>query len=170
MESRRRTDAILDEVLRRKSKGQIVDVDEAKTKLVIFALRDGLYAFSGTDVKEILPLGRIFYVPGSPPSVLGVINVRGEIESVVAINAFLGLPDSPRTPRSRIVLGARDGIRSGVLVDSLEDVVDVPVSSVMPPLAILDAARKDLVTGEVQYHDRHVIVLDIGKIFAKISA
>ncbi len=170
LEPRRRSELILDEVRRRKTREQIVDVDEAKMKVVIFTLGDDLYAFSGTDVREILPLARIFYVPGSPAWVLGVINVRGEIESVIAINGFLDLPESARTPRSRIVLAATGDIRSGVLVDAIEDVVDVPVSSIVPPLGILDARRRELVTGQMQYRDRNVTLLDIGKVFTKISA
>lgn len=170
MEPRRTSALILEELKRRRASEQIVDVDEAQIKLVIFALLDELYAFPGTDVREILPLGKISYVPGAPEYVLGVINVRGDIESVITIHRFLDLPEGRRTPKSRIVLAAKDGVRSGVLVDSIEDVVDVPASRVTPPLSILDDARKELVTGAIEYRNRNVTLLDIGKVFAKISA
>lgn len=85
-----KSDRILAEVKRRKSQEKIVDVDEEKVKLVIFSLLSDYYAFHGSDVKEILPLGKITYVPGSPDFILGIINVRGDIESILNIHNFWG--------------------------------------------------------------------------------
>src|SRR5208282_6910415 len=118
-DARTKSDRILDQLRKRSIREKIVDVEEEKVKLVIFSLADDYYAFNGSEVKEILlPPGDISYVPGAPDYVLGVINVRGNIESVVAINAFLSLPESKKTSRSRIAIAVKGGVRSGILVDS----------------------------------------------------
>src|SRR5512135_1753784 len=105
------------------------DIDERKVKVVIFSLSNGLYSFYGDNVKEILPYGNIFYVPGAPENILGVINVRGDIESVINIHRILGQPEPQKTGKSRIVIAEAEGIRSGILLDSIEDVLDIPLSS-----------------------------------------
>ncbi|MCK9364809.1 MAG: chemotaxis protein CheW [Syntrophales bacterium] len=164
-----KSDLILDGIMRRKEKERIVDVEEKKVKVVIFSLHGDFYAFYGEHIKEILPLLTIYYVPGSPEFIPGVINVRGEIESVININRFLGLPDSENSPTSRIALTVTDGIRSGILVDSIEEVLDIPASLVNPPLDTLSKSIKEFVSGEFTHKGKLVTILDIGKIFGKIN-
>lgn len=167
---RTKSDRILEQLRKRSAREKVVDVEEEKVKLVIFSLADDYYAFNGSEVKEImLPPGDISYVPGTPDYILGVINVRGDIESVVAINTFLALPESKRTSRSRIAIAVKGGVRSGIMVDSIEDVLDVPVSSIKPPLSTLDAFKKEFVTGELTFKGRNVTILDTGKIFGKLA-
>ncbi len=159
---------ILDELKRRRDRGNAVDVEEERIKLVIFSLLNGYYAFHGNYVKEILPVGSIFYVPGAPDFILGVVNIRGDIESVIAINKFLGLPGQGVMQSSRIAIASTDEMRSGILVDSIEDVIDVPVSALKPPIATLDQSRKEFVAGEFTCDGKNITLLDIGRIFGKI--
>ena len=164
-----KSDLILEEIMRRKEKERIVDVEEKQVKVVIFSLHGDFYAFYGEYIKEILPLMTIYYVPGSPDFIPGVINVRGEIDSVININRFLGLPDSANSQSSRIALAVTDGIRSGILVDSIEEVLDIPASSVKPPLDTLSKSIKEFVAGEFTHKNKLVTILDIGQIFGKIT-
>lgn len=163
------SDRILEKIGRRKERAVIVDVEEEKLKVVIFSLHNGLYAFSGDCIKELLPPMAVYYVPGSPEFIPGVINVRGQIESVLNINRFLGLSDSRDAHSSRIALAEKDGIRSGILVDSVEDVADIPVSSIKPPLDTLSTSIKEFVSGAFFFHDKLITMLDIGKIFRMIA-
>lgn len=169
MDDKKRSDLIIKELKKRKEKEATVDVEKEHLKLVIFTLRGGLYAFPGSDVKEILPFMDIFPVPGAPDFIPGVINNRGDIESVINLNKFLGLPDSDRTPVSRIVMASKNGVRSGILVDQVLDVVDLPLNSIEPPLSTLDYAIMELVTGELIYNDRTVVMLDVSRLFERLA-
>ena len=153
----------------RARKEDVVDVDEERVKLVVFYLGGDLFAFHGSDVREILAPMRIFPVPGSPEHILGVINVRGDIESVVSINRFFGLPPAEPTPKSRIPIAEKGGIRSGILVDGVFDVVDFPVASISPPLATLDRSWRDLVAGETALGGAGVTLLDLGEILRRLA-
>ncbi len=167
---RTKSDRILEQLRKRSIHEAVVDVEEEKVKLVIFSLANDYYAFNGSEVKEILlPPGDISYVPGAPDYIIGVINVRGNIESVVAINAFLSLPESKKTSQNRIAIAVKDGVRSGIMVDSIEDVLDVPVSGIKPPLSTLDSFKKECVTGELIFKGKNVTILDTGKIFGKLA-
>ncbi|HAM52743.1 MAG TPA: chemotaxis protein CheW [Nitrospiraceae bacterium] len=165
-----KSDLILDELRRRKTSKKIVEVEEDTVKVVIFSLSDELYAIKGPEVKELLSLVPIHCVPGSPDFIPGVINIRGDIESVIKINKFLGLPDSETSTKSRIAISETDGIRSGIILDSVEDVMDIPASSVNPPLSTLGKEAKEYVSGEFLYGDRSVTILDIGKIFGRLGS
>ncbi len=165
MEERSRSDSIVEELKRLRAKGRFAVVEEEKSTFVIFTLREALYAFDGAAVREILPSMEVFPVPGAPRAVPGVINNRGDIEAVVNLHGFLGLPQGERDARSRIVMTEKAGVRAGLQVDSVVDVVDLPPSSIRPPLATLDDAARGLVAGETTYQGRSVVLLDVGRIF-----
>jgi purine-binding chemotaxis protein CheW len=169
-EEKNKSDLILKEIMRRKEQERTVDVEERKVKMVIFSLAGERYAFYGENIKEILPLMPVSYVPGAPDFIPGVISIRGEIESVININRFLKLPDPTSAQGSRIAVAEKDGIRSGLLVDSLLDVLDIPLSAIKPPLATLSKSVREFVAGEFIFQERSVTILDIGKIFGKITA
>ena len=143
--------------------------DEKKVELVIFLLLEDYYAFIGSDIKEILSVGSITYVPGSPDFILGIINVRGDIESVFDIHKFLGLPDVKIVRKSRIAIADKDGVRSAILIDSVKDVIDVPANSIKPPISTLDKSIQEFVVGETTYNKKNVTVFDVGKIFGKLT-
>ena len=164
-----KSDRILEEVRRRKQKDEVVAVEEHKVKLVIFTLGTNFYALYGEDVKEILTALKIFPVPGTPKFILGIINVRGDIQSVIDINLFMGLPRTQTTTRSRIVIAENSGIRSGILVDSVEDVLDVSQSSIQKAISTLNDAVRYFVAGELPYKHHNVTVLDAGKLFEKMT-
>ena len=147
---------------------KIVAADEKRVELVIFSLLEDYYAFIGSDIKEILSVGSIAYVPGSPDFILGIINVRGNIESVFNIHKFFGLPDVEIVRKSRIAIADKDGVRSAILVDSVEDVINVPANSIKPPISTLDKSIQEFVVGETTYNKKNVTVFDVGKIFRKL--
>ncbi|MBV5345069.1 MAG: chemotaxis protein CheW [Rhodoferax sp.] len=162
------SEATLDQVLsqRHEVNKDIVNVDEPAVKLVIFALGDDWFAFHSERIREILAQADIFFVPGCPPSLEGVINVRGDIESVIRPHEMLHLPDNSEGGRaSAILLGRGGGMSSGIRVDRVVDVVDVPQSSIRPPPSTLPEHMRVLVLGVLRFQEQPVAVLDLDKMF-----
>ncbi len=159
---------VLSELKRRNRKKESTAVEEERIKLVIFSLGSDYYAFQGDAVKEILSFKKIYYVPGCPDVILGIINVRGDIYSVVNIHKILGFSDAISTDHSRIVIADRGGISSGILVDSVEHVVDVPINLIKPSISTLDESIRDLVAGETDYDNKAITLLDVRNIFRKL--
>lgn len=168
MDEKSRTELIVDELKRLKGLGKGAVVEEEQRKFVIFTLHDGFYAFAGEDVKEILPSLELFPVPGAPRDVPGLINNRGDIEAVIDLHGVLGLPGGVRAASNRIAITEKAGVRSGMLLDSVLDVVDVPSSAIKPPLATLDAASREVVAGEMLYQGRNVVLLDVRRILERL--
>jgi purine-binding chemotaxis protein CheW len=162
------SETTLDQVLtqRREAHKEIVNVDEPAVKLVIFALGEDCFAFQAERIHEILAQADVFFVPGCPPSLEGVINVRGDIESVIRPHELLHLPDTGADRSSSILLGSGGGIRSGIRVDRVVDVVDVPQSTIRPAPATLPEHLRTLVLGVLRFQEQTVAVLDLDQMFA----
>ncbi len=165
-----KSERILAEVKKLRGQGRITDIDEEKVKMVIFSLSDNFYAFYVSEVQEILPLVKEpADVPGMPDFIIGIINVRGNIESVIDIHRFMGLGQASNTPDTRIIIAAKEGIRSGIRVDYVADVIDIPVSSVDPPIPNIDESVKEFVIGRMTYDNQNVNILDVGNIFKRTT-
>lgn len=163
-----KSELILDELKKRQRTKEVVDVEEERVKVVIFMCGVNLYAFYGRDIREILPSCEISWVPSLPGYLPGLINVRGDIESVIDLRHFLGEEKVDHGKRL-IAMAVSGDFHSGVMIESIEDVVDIPLSSIHPPLATLNGAARDLVVGEIEYGSETISLLDIGKLAALIA-
>lgn len=163
-----KSELILDELKRRQRSKEVVDVEEERGKVVIFICGGNRYAFYGADIREILPSCEISWVPCLPGYLPGLINIRGDIESVIDISHFLG-DETPGHKTCLIAMAVKGDFHSGIMIDSIEDVVDIPLSTVKPPLATLNGAIRDLVIGEIEYLGRTIALLDIGKLAGLIA-
>jgi purine-binding chemotaxis protein CheW len=156
---------IVDAVQRRETQDRVIQIEEHKVQLVLCVLDEKYYAFYGDVIKEIVPVPKLTYVPGMPAFLPGVIHVRGEIESVLDMRKALGLSAGPLTPQSRVALGQVGDMRSGLLVDAVEDVLEVPEDAIHEPASGLDTVKAAFVAGEMLYKEQPLILLDLGKMF-----
>ena len=148
----------------------IVDVDEPVIKLVVFSLGEHYFAFPGPAIKEVLQGDEaVFFIPGMPAFVEGVMNVRGDIESVIELQGLLRLPSENNLKSlhlTAILLARGKNMHSGLRVDRLLDVVDIAQSQIhLPPDALPDDL-KPYVTGLLQFNGHAVAVLDIDALFS----
>ena len=164
--------ATLDQILslRRDKAGPVVDVDEPTVQLVIVSLGERWFAFHGDRIKEVLADCPVYYLPGCPSSLEGVINVRGDIESVIRLHILLGLPDPAAGVASRILLGQGGGMRSGIRVDRVEEVMDVTESAILAPPHTISEDLKPLVLGIVTFRDHLIQLLDLDRLFEDYRA
>lgn len=164
-------DTNLDQVLSQRldASRDIVNVDIPTVKLVIFELGEQRFAFHGSHIREILAQAEVFFLPGCPSSLEGVINVRGDIESVMRPHAMLQVADNAVGRSSSILLGEGSGMRSGIRVDRVVDVTDVPQSSIQPPGAMLPEHLRALVLGVLHFQAQAVTVLDLDQLFVSYA-
>src|SRR3546814_3706689 len=72
-------------------------------------------------VHEVLRPLPIEAVPGAPDIVLGVINLRGQVVTVIDLRRYLELPEQPLDAETRIIVVAHDGETFGLLVDRSDE-------------------------------------------------
>ncbi|MEO5377382.1 MAG: chemotaxis protein CheW [Magnetococcus sp. DMHC-6] len=156
--------------LRVQAKKAVIELDAATVKLVIFALNDMLYAFHGHYIVEILPYREIFFVPGCPASIAGVIYLRGDIESVLRLAMVVGTEEQPLTRHTAILLGRTPQMQSGLRVDRVLEVMDIPENQIQPPLATFNEKILPWVDGVFTYTGQMVILLDLSRLFQGYQA
>src|SRR5574341_1266385 len=100
-------------------------------------IADEEYGIGILRVKEILQYEAITRVPGTPPGIRGVINVRGSVVPVVDLAVRFGLPETAVTKRTCIVIVETelDGQPAvmGVMADAVSQVVELGPDDVQPP-------------------------------------
>lgn len=98
------------------------------------------YAAPLDQVREVVPLGRLTRIPGAPPYVLGLMNLRGVLVTVLDLALRLGDRDTPLTSGVVLLVPTSGSGSAGCAVDSVRDVIDVPEEAAPAP-GNLDGAQ-----------------------------
>ena len=139
--------------------------DDQSKQLVSFRVGDEEFALEIQRVQEIIRNQRVTRVPNSPSFVEGVINLRGKVIPVIALRKRFGIDHNPPEGDTRIVvLEVRDMV-VGIIVDSVPEVLRVPVNVIVEPPRIVESQR-DYVTGVAKLTDRLLILLDVDRVLA----
>lgn len=132
--------------------------------LVLLRLGADRYALPITSVREILRVGRLTPVSTAPAFVLGVINLRGVVMTVLDLRVFFGLEPGPYGAEARIIVAEGGGMVVGILVEQVEGIVDLPAAQVKPPLAPSKGLVEDYVVGIAAYSEQLVVLIDLEKV------
>ena len=139
---------------------------EATLLLAIFAFEEALFAVDALRVQEIIRKGAITPVHHAPAHVLGIINLRGRIVTVLDPASRMGLAAQARTPASRILILDWQDEQVGLLVSRIHDMVDVARDRLAQPPSNLRNDLGAFLAGVVQVHDHMVSVLELGPVLA----
>ncbi|MEE8413126.1 MAG: chemotaxis protein CheW [Dehalococcoidales bacterium] len=138
-------------------------------QLVVFDLASEYYGVDIGDVREIIRMQTVTRVPGAPPYVEGIINLRGQVIPVVDLRKRLQLAVGEQTNESRIVWLTINDQDVGVIVDGVTEVLRIPVSSIEPPSSMVSSVDADYLRGIAKLDTRLIILLDLGKVLAMMD-
>lgn len=99
-------------------------------ELVVFVLAGERYGIESHFVREVSRLSRFTPVPGTPPFVLGVTSLRGEILALFDLRQMLGVVAVGVTDLGRIVVLGENRREFGLLADSASEIVSVPAAGI----------------------------------------
>lgn len=128
---------------------------------LVFSLGKEWYAVDLAGVRKVLRPSAFARVPGAMPEVLGLMNCQGEVLCVLDLRRILGMAtDEIVLPEERLVIVlSAGGKEAGLLVDSVDDVWEMPASRVAPVLESLDPAKAKLFEGTLEREGRFVGLL-----------
>jgi purine-binding chemotaxis protein CheW len=115
-------------------------------------------------VQEIILLGQITQVPEVPGYVLGVINLRGNVISILDLRQRFGMAQQPPSDETRIVVANLHGRTIGFVVDGVSEVLRLQRDEIAPTPATLQAAGKDYIQGLARRGSRLLILLDMERL------
>lgn len=122
-----------------------------------------------TRVRDVLFLDKVTSVPLAPKEVLGVINLRGRIVTVVDAHAALGLPIDKRPERMMCVTAEAGGDLYGVAVDRADDLLSVNIADIHPNPSTLPQPWRSLSQGIVTLDGNLLAVVDINRLIARAN-
>ncbi|MFO7287597.1 MAG: chemotaxis protein CheW [Gammaproteobacteria bacterium] len=125
LDARAELDASIDE--RRGTAGAV------GIRCISFRVGEELYAVELAAVREVIVPPAAVPVPGAGHEIVGVINLRGNVVTVMNSRAMLGLVGTPRGPHARVLVLDHGGEWIGALVDAVEDIIRVDPAALEPP-------------------------------------
>lgn len=153
---------------------EVVALDEASTgeleatvgqtvlQAVTFRLDDQIYGLPLDVVQEIQQLVEFTPLPDAAPALVGLVDLRGVVVPGIDLRVLVGLPPRAFTLETPMVFCRVRGHVVCLIVDSVEDVVDLPVDSLQAPSALYSLA--DRMIGTCRLPQGLVLLLDIDRL------
>ncbi|HEV2176743.1 MAG TPA: chemotaxis protein CheW [Terriglobia bacterium] len=132
-------------------------------EVVEFLLGYEHYAIESSYIREIYPLRDLTPLPGTPPFVLGLINVRGQVLSIIDIRKFFDLPEKGLTDLNKVMVVRAGQMELGILADAILGVRSITIQSLQPSLPTLTGIRAEYLRGVTK---DPLVVLDAEKLLS----
>ena len=142
---------------------------EVPALYVLFKVDDANYAMSADVVLQMETYTGATTVPGAPPFVAGIIQLRGRVIPVVDLRARFGLPPRATTLETRVVVGELNDRTVALVADSAREVIRLLPSQLKPPPRLVDVGQQGFVKAVAQLGDRTVLVIDFAKVIGEES-
>jgi len=138
--------------------------DDAILQWVTFHLDGETYGVNVMQVQEVLRYTEIAAVPGAPGYVLGIINLRGNVVTVIDTRHRFGLTPGEVNDNTRIVIIETDKHVIGILVDSVAEVVYLRASEIETAPNVGNEESAKFIQGVCHKNDELLILIDLNKL------
>lgn len=139
------------------------EAGDAHIEVVEFTLAHERYAIESHCVKEVYPLDNLTPLPCTPAFVLGIVNLHGEILSVIDIKKFFDLPEKGLTDLNKVIVLQSADMAFGILADAIIGTRRIPIVDIQPSLPTLTGIREKYLKGVTS---GHTVILDAEKLLA----
>lgn len=139
---------------------------ETTDQWVTFYLDHEKYGIKVMQVQEVLRVTEIAPVPGAPDYVLGIINLRGNVVTVIDTRKRFGLDDQELTDDTRIVIIEAENQVVGILVDSVAEVVDLLESDIETAPNVGNDESAKYIQGVCSLENELLILIDVFKLLS----
>ncbi len=162
------TDKEKEKILKARTKALAREVKEeelAAEYLTVteFMLADERYGIELNNIVEVYPLKDLTLMPCTPPFILGIFNVRGQIQTIIDIKKFFDLPDKGLSDLNKVIIIHARGMEAGILADVIIGIRSIPVREIQSTLPTLTDIRAEYMKGVTS---DQLIILDVEKIFS----
>lgn len=140
-------------------------------KFLTFRLDDTVYGVEITHIKEIIEYGGITRIPMTPPSIRGVLNLRGNVVPIVDLAERLECGGDDVSRRTCVIITEmedEDGeiMDIGFVVDAVDQVVNIRDDHIEAAPAFGAEIKSEFIAGMGNVNDNFVVLLDMKTVFA----
>ena len=125
------------------------------------------YGIDIVQVQEVICLVNIVSVPNAPHFVEGVIELRSKVIPVINLRKRLGMPEEEKTRNSRIIVADIGGETIGLIVDSVSEVLRIPLKTLQPLPEVAVTVDSQFLKGVARLDDRLIILLDFSELLSR---
>ena len=140
-------------------------------RLVVFTMETESttyeYGFPIEQVHEITRPGNTVKLPGTPPFVEGITNLRGEVIPIVDFKKRFGLGSTVANDTTRVIVVNMGSKKCGVIVDDVLEIVPVPPESLEEAPAVAGGVGSRFIIGVGKVGERLIIALDVVKVLSE---
>lgn len=140
---------------------------DAVVQAVTFRLDNQIYGLPLEVVQEIQQLVEYTPLPDTAPALVGLIDLRGLVVPAIDLRVLVGLPSLEFTLETPMVFCRVRGHVVCLIVDSVEDVVDLPAEGLQPPSSLYSLA--DRMIGMCRLPQGLVLLLDIDRLVSEAA-
>ncbi|MGL6258014.1 chemotaxis protein CheW [Vibrio sp. WXL103] len=133
---------------------------------VTFQLEEETYGINVMQVREVLRYTEIAPVPGAPSYVLGIINLRGNVVTVIDTRSRFGLAGGEVTDNTRIIVIESERQVIGILVDSVAEVVYLRSSEIDTTPSVGADESSKFIQGVSNREGKLLILVDLNKLLS----
>ncbi len=130
-------------------------------QVVSFELGNEEYGVDISQVQEIIRMVEITHVPRAPHFMEGVINLRGQLIPIIDLRTRFGMQRTDKTKSTRIVVTEIGSKRVGIVVDSVSEVLNIPLEQVENAPDMIAGVGTEYIQGVGKVNDRLIILLDL---------
>lgn len=134
-------------------------------QLVVFTIGDEEFGVDISQVREIVRLVQITYLPKAPVFIEGVVNLRGQVLAVIDLSKRLGVASKQRGENTRIIVVEVGENTVGMIVDSVSEVLRLSSENVEEVPSLVDTeVPEHYIRGVGKLKDRLLVLLDLNRI------
>lgn len=147
--------------------GKDIPNTRGTVELATFYVGDALCGMDILKVQEINKMMEMTQVPQAPDYVMGILNLRGQIVTIIDLGKKLGLSAVDVNESSRNIIVNSDSEYIGLLVSSIGDVVQADWQTVERPPANIGGVQGVFFKGVFKMEDRLIGILDSDRVLAE---
>jgi purine-binding chemotaxis protein CheW len=124
------------------------EIDEsAFIKVLAFGLAGEIYGIELQHIRIVFPIKELTFIPGVPDFISGIINMRGEIISIVDFKKLFDLPGAGQSVRRQVIILSSSDMELGIEADRVLGVMQVREDEIQPSLPTLTGIRAQYLKG-----------------------
>ena len=138
--------------------------------VAVFRLDGELFGVELGVVREFAEARNVSPVPCTPQHVVGNMNLRGEILTLIDLRRMLNVKATQESAGAKVVVVKVKDVDAGLAVEEVVDVLSLNPSRMQPAPAAMEGKRREYITGEVMYLEKPVSIIDLEKVLTSAES
>ena len=135
-------------------------------ELILLNIGELCCGINNVQVQEINKHIKLTMVPHAPEYIRGVMNLRGQIMTIIDLRSKFDLPQEEISAAHRVVVVHYHGEMIGLLADSVSDIINIKPDNLEPPPPSLGRINAQFFSAIYKMEDKLIAVLDLEKLLA----